>query len=336
MLRRADPPLLAATERLFGALAGARGLLIAVSGGPDSMALLRMVAHWRACRAAPTVCVATVDHGLRAGSREEAEAVAAACADLGLEHAILTWRGEKPVSRLQERARAARYDLLAAHARARGLDTIATAHHADDQVETVLMRLQRGSGPAGLAGMKPLGRVPGNEDIALARPLLGVAKADLVALCHALGQAFFEDPGNASEVFARGRVRRLLPLLARDGLDGAALLRLAARAARAEAALAALAAERIAALPAERTPERFTVARAALAGLPEEVLLRLMAGEIARLTGARPRLERLERAGAAVAAALAAGETRAGTLGGTAWRLTGARLTIAPARPRGR
>lgn len=335
MLNPADPPL-AATDELFAPLAGAAGLLIAVSGGPDSMALLHMSARWRASRAGPPVRVATVDHGLRPGSREEAEAVAVACGALGLEHAILTWRGEKPASRLQERARAARYDLLAAHARAGGLDTIVTAHHAGDQAETVLMRLQRGSGPAGLAGMRPLGRVPGNEDILLARPLLGVAKADLVALCHALGQAFFEDPGNDSAAFARGRARRLAPLLAREGLDGAALLRLAARAGRAEAALAALAAERIAALPADRTPEQFTVARAALAGLPEEVLLRLMAGEIARLTGARPRLERLERAGAALRAALAAGANRAGTLGGTTWRLTGARLTVAPARPRGR
>ncbi len=335
--QRADPPLAAATARLLEKLATARGLLLAVSGGPDSMALMHLAARWRPHGAdRPRIEVATVDHGLRAQAGAEAAAVAQAAQTLGLPHAILVWEGEKPSSRVQERARAARYGLLARHARARGLDTLVTAHHADDQAETILMRLQRGSGPAGLAGMRAHGRVPGAPDIALARPLLGVGKDELVALCGAVGQDFVEDPSNAHPAFQRVRARRLLPLLAREGLGAAGLLRLGERAARAEAALAALTAERLARLPADSALTRFGVARGALADLPEEVLLRLLAGQIARLTGAAPRLERLERAAAAIAAALVNGANWAGTLGGTTIRLGRSQLSVALAPARGR
>ena len=98
-------------ETLFAALLPARGALLAVSGGPDSMALMRLVARWAINHPVP-VFVATVDHGLRAEARGEAEHVAVWAAKLGLPHAILTWDGEKPKTRIQERARAARYELL--------------------------------------------------------------------------------------------------------------------------------------------------------------------------------------------------------------------------------
>ncbi len=142
---------------------------IAVSGGPDSLALLLLAAAARP----GAIEAATVDHGLRPDSRAEAQMVAAVCARIGVPHAILTadWP-EPPATAVQERARELRYRLLAAWLAERSLAALATAHHADDQAETVVMRLNRGSGVRGLAGMRPAATVPGSQ-FPLLRPLLG-------------------------------------------------------------------------------------------------------------------------------------------------------------------
>ena len=141
-------------RRFFAPLAG-RWALLAVSGGPDSLALMRLAARWLVEGQAGGAAshVATVDHGLRPDRGQEAEAVAGWAEAVGLPHSILTWQGAKPRSRIQERARTVRYALLGAHARELGADYLLTAHHADDQAETILFRLLRGSGLAGLAGM---------------------------------------------------------------------------------------------------------------------------------------------------------------------------------------
>ena len=226
---------------MFSGLEAAPALLLAVSGGPDSMALMLLVARWaQSLAAAPALHVATVDHGLRPASAAEAALAAAAAARLGLPHATLRWIGEKPATRIQERARAARYALLAAHAERIGAAKILTAHHADDQAETVLMRLVRGSGIGGLAGMRRETRL--SPGITLVRPLLDVPKAELVALCHAGGIEIVDDPSNRDPAYARVRLRGEAAALARLGLDHTALLRLARRAARAEDALEAEAA----------------------------------------------------------------------------------------------
>ena len=188
---------------LFAPLAGRRALL-AVSGGPDSLALMRLAARWlvEGQAAGASLYVATVDHGLRPGSREEAEAVAGWAEAVGLPHSILTWQGAKPRSRIQERARTVRYALLGAHARELGADYLLTAHHADDQAETILFRLLRGSGLAGLAGMSSeimLG------NIRLYRPLLTYSKKMLINYCEAFDQPYFRDPSNENSVlYARG------------------------------------------------------------------------------------------------------------------------------------
>src|SRR4051812_29251127 len=131
---------------------------VAVSGGPDSLALLLLAA-----RARPgLVEAATVDHALRPESAGEAAFVAELCGRLAVPHEILTveWE-EKPETAIQERARIARYRLLGRWAKERGLTALATAHHLDDQAETFLMRLARGAGVKGLAGMRRLVRAPG-------------------------------------------------------------------------------------------------------------------------------------------------------------------------------
>jgi tRNA(Ile)-lysidine synthase len=179
---------------------------IAVSGGPDSLALLLLAAGARPGK----IEAATVDHALRPGSREEAETVADVCMLLGVPHAILTaaW-DDKPATAIQERARDERYSLLAQWATERKLDAIATAHHLDDQAETLLMRLARGSGVRGLAGMRRVGIVPGS-DLPLLRPLLGWRRAELEQICATAGLDPARDPSNGDEQFERIRIRRAL------------------------------------------------------------------------------------------------------------------------------
>jgi tRNA(Ile)-lysidine synthase len=320
-------------EPLLAPLQHARKLLLAVSGGPDSVALMLLAARWSSRRAIP-IEVATVDHGLRQGSRAEAETVAGWAGALGFPHHLLIWEGDKPATRLQERARAARYRLLEECALRVGADHIVTAHHADDQAETVLFRLTRGSGPAGLAAMAPF--TPCGQ-VLLARPLLDVPKADLGTLCEAAGHPFFRDASNENSAFARTRLRRLGALLDAEGLDRGSLLRLARRAARAEAALAETAAAIRSGLPAERSAAKVKMAGAALTAMPEELFLRILEAEILDLS-TRPdilRLDRLERAATEIAAALREKRPFVTTLGGARIAVTSdGNLEVTTASPR--
>jgi tRNA(Ile)-lysidine synthase len=189
----------AAFARALAVLDPPRPLALAVSGGPDSVALMHLAAPLQ-----PVVF--TVDHGLRAGSATEAAGVAAAAARLGLVHETLHWTGDKPTAGLQAAARAARYRLLAAACAGVGAATLLTGHTLDDQMETIAMRRAKGSGAAGLAGMASQTRLPGSG-VRLARPLLGVRKADLVAFLVRMGAAYVTDPSNVDVRFDRGRLR---------------------------------------------------------------------------------------------------------------------------------
>lgn len=227
-----EPALLERFQTDLVALIG-RGerLGIAVSGGPDSLALLLLSAAARPGE----VEAATVDHGLRAEGRMEAEMVVEVCRELGVPHAILTvdW-AEKPKTAVQEQARAARYRLLGQWLSDRDLKALATAHHADDQAETLVMRLNRGSGARGLAGMRPIARVPGST-LPLLRPLLGWSRAELEAICASAGLSPAADPSNEDERFERVRVRQALN--ESGWLDVAAVGRSAANLASADEAL---------------------------------------------------------------------------------------------------
>jgi len=208
--------------RLIAAGSGAR-FGVAVSGGPDSMALLLLAA-----RAFPgRVEAATVDHGLRPASADEAMMVADWCRANAIPHAILT--PATPITgTLQANARAARYVLLETWRADRGIDWIMTAHHADDQLETVLMRLNRGSGVSGLAGVRA-------RNGAILRPLLGWRKADLATLAQDAGLPVADDPSNADTRFNRVSMRQHLAHA--DWLDPTAASRSASALADAEAAL---------------------------------------------------------------------------------------------------
>ena len=177
---------------------------IAVSGGPDSLALLALAAAARP----GLVEAASVDHALRPGSRGEADMVSKVAKVLGVPHQTLTieW-AQKPESAIQERARAERYKLLGAWAKRQGLHAVVTAHHLDDQAETFMMRLARGAGVRGLAAMRRIAPVPG-ADITLLRPLLGWRRVELEQICTEFGLTPVDDPSNGDDQFERVRVRR--------------------------------------------------------------------------------------------------------------------------------
>jgi len=276
----------AEASALFGGLEGLRGLLLAVSGGSDSTALLVLAARWaKQLQRPPGLIAVTVDHGLRPEAAREAAAVKRLARKLGVPHRTVRWRGRKPKTALQEAARNARYRLLAEEAMRAGYEHIVTAHTLDDQAETVVFRLARGSGLTGLGAMAHASVIPaaGRTTLFVVRPLLGVSKARLVATLRAGGIAHSEDPSNHDPRFARTRLRTLMPDLASEGLDAPNLARLAMRLRRAEATVEfAVAAARAALTPGpwlERGPVVFDSAQ--FDGLPAEVGLRLLGRAIA-------------------------------------------------------
>jgi tRNA(Ile)-lysidine synthase len=222
---------------------------------------------------------ATVDHRLRDGSAAEAAMVADLCAQRGIAHAVLAVAVAQ--GNLQAEARAARYAALAGWMAERGLSALATGHHADDQAETLLMRLNRGSGAAGLAGVRARGQVPGTR-LALLRPLLGWRRTELAGVVAGAGLVAAADPSNADERFDRVRIRQALADA--DWLDAGALAQSAAHLAEAAAALD-WAARREWSEQVAETGLGVTYRPAA----PRAVALRVLARIVTGLTGEEPR-----------------------------------------------
>lgn len=331
---RARPLSAAEANALFSDLISAPAIVLAVSGGPDSTALMLLAAQWRQKRKrGPKLLAVTVDHGLRKEAAAEASEVARLARRLGVPHRTLRWAGKKPKSGLQEKARDARYRLLAEAAAKAGASHILTAHTLDDQAETVLMRLLRGSGPAGLAGMARETRL---REITLLRPFLDVPKARLLATLRKAKIPFADDPSNRDPRFTRVRMRALLPALAEEGLGAPRLALLARRLRRAEAALEAavdLAANLslrpwTAGAPIELEARHFTA-------LPAEVALRLLGRAVTLAGNEGPaELSKLEALQAALMAEKPSGVRFRRTLAGAMVTLTPDRLTVerAPAR----
>jgi tRNA(Ile)-lysidine synthase len=347
----AAAPVSAAEARtLFAGLKSVPALLLAVSGGPDSTALMVLAARWRAAlKKGPQLIAVTVDHGLRAESGREARAAKKLAARLGIRHRTLRWTGDKPATGLQEAARAVRYRLLAAAARTAGARHILTAHTLDDQAETVLLRMARGSGLTGLGAMAretmladQVERRHAADPLLLVRPLLELPKARLIATLDASRVAYCEDPSNVDPRFTRARWREVMPILAGEGLDARRLALLARRLRRAEAAIefaVGVAAGAVSdaawtnAAPIALDAEKFI-------RLPEEVALRVLGRAIVHAAGELPlRLGRLE----ALYGLLAQSNSESNsarphrvrrTLAGALITLAGGRLTIERAPPR--
>jgi len=271
---------------LFAPLRGAKAVGLAVSGGADSLALMLFAARWRDAEAkTPALFVYSVDHGLRAEAAGEVAFVLAEAAKLGLPARGLRWEGEKPATGVQEVARAARYRLIGAAMRRDGAEMLATAHHLDDQAETVLMRLAHGSGLAGLRGMAPLAEV---EGVTVARPLLGVSRAALAAVVREAGLIPVADPSNTDTHYERVRWREALPAFSTLGLDAGRLALFAARAGEAQEAIGWMAAATIGE-QANAVAGGVSLPARVLAGLPRALLVEVLGRLLEQVGGASKR-----------------------------------------------
>ncbi len=195
------------------------------------MALARLCADYGKTRDSRVVAL-IVDHGLREGSAAEAAQAKSWCEGVGLEAHILAWRDVKPTSGVQAAARAARYFLMAEAANVLGVSSILTAHSADDQAETLMMRLARGAGLSGLASMEDETRIAAGagDPLRLVRPLLPYSRDALTATVKAYDQDYIDDPSNEDQHYERVRIRRVLrAVLEGNGLDRDALLQTAKR-----------------------------------------------------------------------------------------------------------
>lgn len=304
------PAEFAARMAALGPFESAPRVAIACSGGADSLAATLCADHWaRAMDGHATALI--VDHAMRPDSAAEAAAVAGWLGDRAIDTVILTHRGPQPAADRQAAARRARYALMTGWCRAAGVLHLVLGHHRQDQAETVLLRLARGSGVHGLAGMAPVVEMP---DVRLLRPLLDLPRGRLVAFLRSQGQEFVADPSNDDPIYARTRLRRMQPALAAEGMTDTRLAGTARRMARARLALDSAAADLLATTTtiypqgyARLTPEPLLAA-------PEEIGLRSLARLLACIGGAdyTPRLDRIE----ALYGWLRAGRGDGRTLGG--------------------
>ncbi len=306
--------------------AGESLLAVAVSGGGDSLALALLAAEALPGR----VVAVTVDHALRAESAHEAEQVGAWLAARSIPHVTLRWEGDKPAANIQAEARAARYRLLDDWCAAGGVPAVLTAHHRDDVAETFLMRLERGSGLAGLAAISPARQLP--KGTWLLRPLLGVSRGQLQQALQARGQGWIEDPSNRNERFARARVRRWIGEQAEPALFSDRVAASARHLAAADEALDWVVQRHLEAYVKPGAAGGLVVEdRAAFVAVPDEILLRALMLCLARVGTARsaPRGVELER----LIGALRRGQSA--TLGGAIVRVSDKRVKLLPELGRG-
>jgi tRNA(Ile)-lysidine synthase len=271
---------------------------LAVSGGGDSTAMMVLAAEWaeQSGRGSPSVLV--VDHRLRKDSTLQAAAVVSQANALGLEAQVLTWLGRKPASDIESVARAARYRLLSDWCRSRGVESLYLGHTLEDQAETFLLRMARGSGVDGLAAMSRVSAFPqaGCEALRLVRPLLAVPRARLRALLVERNVPWQEDPMNTDPRFARARLRMAWPEIEHLGLSATRIAQAAGHLSRARAALDHET-EMFLARASRRYDAGVLLDGAALAALQDEIGLRALARVLMQVCEQpyRPRMERLER-----------------------------------------
>lgn len=283
---------------------------VAVSGGADSLCLALLAHDWARQRGGEAVAL-TVDHGLRVESAAEAEQVGRWLAGQGVRHVVLRWQGDKPSADIQAQARAARYRLLEEWCAAHNVLHLLLAHHQDDQAETLLLRLARGSGVDGLSAMAPVSE---GFSVRTLRPLLSVPHAGLTATLLARGQHWVEDPSNRNPAYARVRMRGLMSSLAAEGMSAERLAATARRLGRARAALEEMVAEAAARWVELHPAGHALVEPAAFRSGSEEVGLRLLARLVQTVGGGgyAPREERI----LFLHGRLSAGLDHAATLGG--------------------
>jgi tRNA(Ile)-lysidine synthase len=285
--------LKARLDRALEALGVPAGTTVAVatSGGADSLALVLLMHE---CR---RVVALTVDHGLRPQSADEAKWLASLLAERGIPHHTLPWLSEKPSANIQAAAREARYGLMADWCAENSVAYLATAHHQDDQAETLLLRLARGSGVYGLAAMAPVSLLSKGGVLTIVRPFLDVPKSALVAYLTAQYVDWIEDPSNADPRYDRVRVRQLLSDPPLEGLNAERLADTAKRLRRTRDALEFYERSWLGSATCEEEPGYLVLRTAALQEAPEEIVLRGLATLCRAFSGKAytPRMEKLER-----------------------------------------
>ena len=285
---------------------------VGLSGGGDSVALLHLLAGWAKTRKAKPPVALIVDHGLRKSSGSEARKAALLAKTLGIQAHILVWKGKKPSADIEAAAREARYRLMGDWCRKNGIASLYLAHTRDDQAETFLLRLARGSGLDGLSAMRIRGDYPIEDysELVVLRPLLGASRETLRDFLTAEKAHWSEDPMNEDPRFARVRIRKSWPLLEEIGLGRARLADAAAHLARARDALDAVT-EAVLLRACRAEKDVMLVEPAALVAAPPEVALRALARILMAVSGQdyRPRFVRLERLFGLICAGLEAGVT---------------------------
>jgi tRNA(Ile)-lysidine synthase len=292
--------------------------------------MLWLAARWRrASKKGPRIVAVTVDHQLRPEAGREAADVKRLARELGVEHRTLRWIGAKPATGVPAAAREARYSLLLKAARRCHAAHILTAHTRDDQAETFLMRMTRGSGIVGLGAMA---RQSPREGAIIVRPLLDVPKARLLATLDKAGVSYLLDPTNKDAKYTRPRLRALMSQLATEGFNTHNLARLADRLTRANAALELMTdgAERFLAIGNGGAIPQSGFAFDAFIGLPEEIRVRVLLRVIGRVgSEGTPELGKVEALARAIGAA---GLPRSGIAGRFRQTLAGAVITVAKGR----
>ncbi len=271
---------------------------VAVSGGGDSLALMFLLADWARTASRPAPIVLTVDHGLDANSEHVARDVLRRAKAAGLKSELLVWKDKKPKADIEAAAREARYRLIGAWCHAHEIGGVYAGHTLEDQAETFLLRLGRGSGLDGLSAMRPVALypVPGFDDLRVVRPLLGIGRSELRAFLKARKETWVDDPMNVDPRFARVRLREAWPMLEGLGLSSSRIAGAARHLARAREALDH-ATENLLARASRVVDGEAMLDPSRLAAAPREIGLRAFAWLLSRVSGEpyRPRFERLER-----------------------------------------
>ena len=201
--------------KLFNKYIDDKPIALAVSGGPDSTAMMQIAALSKKLKN-NNVTVIVVDHGLREESKNEANIVGQNAKLLGFKFKILKWDGVKPKTRIQEIARKTRYKLMTSWCKKKGIEKLFLAHHLDDQVETFLMRLGKGSGVDGLAVMNYVTEI---SSLKLVRPFLEIPKTRFIKILSITNLEWISDPSNFSSDYKRSRIRKILPILSKEGIN---------------------------------------------------------------------------------------------------------------------
>ena len=280
-------------------------IAVAVSGGPDSLALWSVLSEGFNGE----LHALHVDHGLRDESADEAAALAERIEGLQ----VLRWDASSD-KRLQEEARRARYGLMAEYCAEHGIKHLFLAHHRDDQAETVLFRLAKGSGLDGLGGMRKVQVY--DEGLSFVRPFLDVPKSDLVAYCEAQNLPYLQDPSNENDDFARVRLRKSQAILEEEGLSAKRLAVSARRFQRAREALDFISKNALGACRKDADTNRVELDSDALLAYPEEIVLRVMLLVIAEIGAEKDYAPRMERVEDLVADLIRSDAFRKRTLGG--------------------